>query len=69
MGLGRGTRGPQNADLHFFFFLTNGMLQVIPFIIKNVLKSTSFNYMQAATTHIYFLNTININFFFFCYFI
>ena len=27
VGLGGGTRGPQNADLHFFFFLTHEMLQ------------------------------------------
>ena len=38
--------------------------EVIPFIIKNVLKSMGFNYMQATTTHIYFLNIINIILFF-----
>ena len=27
VGLGGGTRGPQNDDLHFFFFFTDGMLQ------------------------------------------
>ena len=33
VGLGGGTRGPQNADLHFFFFKTDGMLHLKYYIV------------------------------------